>query len=387
MKRIIKSPPPYARFFLPPTPASIGSAAVTPSRARGSKEPHAPFTAPRSMRLSHLGVFAAMSSAGFAFTLMQAQAETPYAETVHENALFLAKREGNDVKFYSKANQKCVLVFRIYGHDNRLEASQIDFADISAHEKADFSRFLQEVLNEKICGKVFISNAKEADKPIFNAAGFSFDPASAEKTRRVATARASTLKSIPTAVLPRGFAFKTNIDPAMHAERLMELAAGSGFLPEKIQDYMAKGMSGLLAMQQETVARPTIFDENGRVVACCTLSCPAYGPAYIADTWVDEKVFGSKAIGTAFLYQHIGATQPAGKKIHLIMAPNREAEFRSYGFETPVGEIGVAFQAAGPYLAHAFAWQKEQAVKERRQGYADDSPPTVVEDGRNGMAP
>lgn len=297
--------------------------------------------------------------------LAEEQSEIPHTETVlHKNPHFLAEREGNYLKFYVKGHQTedCVLAFRIYGHDNRLESIAINFDKLSIDEANNFAIFLKKVLNEKICGKAFIFDADETTKPIFKAAGFSFEPADAEKTSRVATIRANILATIPTSSLPKGFEFRTNIDPTEHAERLMELAEKSVFLPEKIKDYMAKGMSGLLAMQQESVTRPTIFDENGRVVACCTVSCPINGPAYIADTWVDENAFGSKAVGTALLYQQIGGILPSTKVINLIMPPGRVQEFKDYGFTTPRDSIGVAFQAPGLYLGRAFEWQKIQAA-------------------------
>lgn len=329
------------------------------------------------------GIFATCDLAG-ADTKEITDEKIPHTEIVHENAKFLARREGDDLKFYIK-NKGCVFIlnpfeyedvehifklykkadgevlsFKIFGHDNRLESTRIDFDNFKDSEKNEFINFLKEVLKEKICGKAFILKAKEDDKATFIAAGFSFKPLETANAKRVATNNADVLIQIK-ASLPKNFKFQPNINPSQYSQRLMELAEKSGFLKEKVKDYKKKGMAGLKAMQIKDVTRPAIFDETGKLVACCTVSCPADGrDAYFADTWVDENAFGgSKEKGTKILYKSAAATLPKGRTVNVIMPPDREEEFGRLGFTSPTN-IGVLFQAPGPHLGRTFAWQKQE---------------------------
>lgn len=157
-------------------------------------------------------------------------------------------------------------------------------------------------------------------------------------------------------------------------ENILDLMRKSKFLESKIKQYEMQEYNGFKLMCDYSMPFG-VKDKSGKLVAFCRITDLGNGNYYLGDTFVDERAFGNKQKGTAYLYQQLGAECKAkfgGASVLLIAPPGMtddESQTRVNEFENTYGckapqNVLFKFGAAKPELENVFKDEKTRIEKE-----------------------
>jgi len=142
---------------------------------------------------------------------------------------------------------------------------------------------------------------------------------------------------------------------------VFELMESSGFTPEKIDDYMRKGIDGIAVLIQGS--EPVILRNrgDGKIIGLCNLSMAGNGIGFISDTLTPPS--SSRVELTKLLYKKIAemAIDRHATEIKIIIPRGRELEFQQgYGFRNPnisaeFSHVFVSFTPPMPALTSAYS--------------------------------
>jgi hypothetical protein len=272
------------------------------------------------------------------------------------------ERENDELRFL-KNGQKIAQLF-VDATDNRITLTSID----ESLGLDDIRNLTTELDNHFGAKQIF--KIPDSLKSLFMKFHYYFDPTAQKSSERLRETTVNSLIKIDSECnMPEGCAFvsgKKLLD-GVSQDNINALMTQSKFLEAKIQQYQLQGYEGFQLMCHYSTPYG-IKNKEGKLLAFCRITDLKNGEYYLSDTFVDENVFKTKAIGTAYLYKQVGHAlhelfkQP-NLRLLLIAPPFREEEFdKHYGCKSP-SHLAVKFGPAKPELQEVFNEEVKRCCK------------------------
>ena len=203
-------------------------------------------------------------------------------------------------------NGEVFFVLNINAADNRPVAIRDRLAELKGEEQQKAAKFLFDYLQQKVVDKELFG-AKQyiiclrEHQSIFASYGFSADYQSDKNTARVRITSSEKIttgtKNIREALKKDPRFAKLTLErmsnPNGYFEAILNLMADSGFTPEKIQDYIRKGPSGIRLMCENAVF---LLNEKRELFGLCVIADYGKDPlgnrwGYLGDTLIRPEFF------------------------------------------------------------------------------------------------
>jgi len=309
-----------------------------------------------------------------------------------ENDVFVIERDDKDFTKITLSSKTlgCVLCSAtVDPHDNRTVITAESAPLKALFDGPGIILSFSEYLSGNFGGKQFVCLPADLSpelKDSFAKTGFVVSDAKCARARVTTPERmlAGIQAKFGDMPLPDGFTCSTETRQQDMAN-IKDLMINSGFLPEKVADYLAKGGGHGMEISRDISSILMIRNKEGEIVALVRCTNNGHGIGYICDTLVNNKagVFPGanpeevRAFGTALIYKMGLTTAWQGQglqQILLIDPPNRENEFdtnfgcQKLGDATTTLPVLCRFGAPQPMLVETFSLlgQKYEAKQEQQ---------------------